>query len=77
MSALTKRSTVYFDPSIHNILKVKALETSRSISELVNEAILHELAEYSEDFEAFEKRASEPSVSFEDLVKGLKANGKI
>jgi len=77
MSALTKRSTVYFDPSIHNILKVKALETSRSISELVNEAILHELSEDAEDLEAFQERASEPSISFEDLVKGLKADGKI
>ena len=77
MSALTKRSTVYFDPSIHNILKVKALETSRSISDLVNEAVLHELSEDAEDLNAFEQRASEPSISFEDLVKGLKADGKI
>ena len=77
MSALTKRSTVYFDPSIHNILKVKALETSRSISDLVNEAILHELSEDAEDLKAFEQRAAEPSISFKDLVKGLKADGKI
>lgn len=77
MSALTKRSTVYFDPMIHNILKVKSLETSRSISELINEAILHELAEDAEDLKAFEERTSEPSISFEDLVKGLKVDGKI
>jgi hypothetical protein len=77
MSALTKRSTVYFDPSIHNILKVKSLESSRSISDLVNEALLHELSEDSYDLEAFEQRASEPSISFEDLVKGLRADGKI
>lgn len=77
MSTLTKRATVYFDPSIHNILKVKALESSRSISDLVNEAILHELSEDAEDLEAFEQRASEPSISFEELVKGLKADGKI
>ncbi len=77
MSTLTKRSTVYFDPSIHSILKVKALESSRSISDLVNEAIRHELSEDAEDLEAFERRAAEPSISFEDLVKGLKADGKI
>ena len=77
MSTLTKRSTVYFDPSIHSILKVKALESSRSISDLVNEAIRHELSEDAEDLEAFEQRASEPSISFEKLVKGLKADGKI
>jgi len=77
MPTLTKRSTVYFDPLIHNILKVKALETSRSISDLVNEAIRHELTEDAEDLEAFEQRAAEPSVSYETLVKELKADGKI
>ncbi|MCK5680247.1 CopG family transcriptional regulator [bacterium] len=77
MSTLTKRSTVYFDPSIHNILKVKALESSRTISDLVNEAVLHEFSEDAEDLEAFKQRASESSISFEDLVKGLKADGKI
>ena len=77
MSTLTKRSTVYFDPLIHNILKVKALESSRTISDLVNEALLHEFSEDADDLEAFEARASELSISFEDLVKGLKADGKI
>jgi len=77
MATLTKRSTVYFDPSIHNILKVKSLETSRSISELINEALCHELSEDAEDLEAFEARAKESTISFEDLVKGLKADGKI
>ena len=77
MSNFTKRSTIYFDPAIHKILKLKSLETSCSVSDLVNQAVLHELAEDVEDLEAFEKRASEPSVSFEDLVKGLKADGKI
>ena len=77
MSALTKKSTIYFDPKIQNILKTKSLETNRSISDLVNEAILHELVEDAEDLKAFEERAIEPSVSFENLVKGLKADGKI
>lgn len=77
MSALTKRSTVYFDPAIHNILKVKSLETSRSISELIHEAILHELAEDADDLKAFEERISEPTILFEELLKGLKADGKI
>ncbi len=77
MSNLTKRTTIYFNPSIHHIIKVKALESSRSISDLVNEAIIHEFAEDAEDLEAFEQRASESSIFFEDLVKGLKADGKI
>lgn len=55
MPALTKRSTIYFDPALHNILKIKAVESSRSISELVNEAILHEFSEDAEDLEDFKK----------------------
>jgi hypothetical protein len=77
MATLTKRSTIYFDPAIHKALKLKALEASCSVSDLVNQAVLHELTEDFEDLEAFEKRATEPSISFEDLVKGLKADGKI
>ena len=72
MIKLSKRATIYLDPKIHKILKVKAVETSRSISEIVNEAILHELAEDREDFQAFVKRASEPTISYEVLLKELR-----
>ncbi len=77
MSALTKRSTVYFDPAIHKILKVKALETSQSISDIVNEALLHELADDAADLQVFAERAMEPTISFEALLAELKADGKI
>jgi hypothetical protein len=77
MSAFTKRSTVYFDPKIHKILKLKALEASCSVSDLVNQAVLHDMAEDMDDLEAFKERASEPTISFEDMVKGLRADGKI
>lgn len=74
---LTKRSTVYFDPAIHRILKLMAIETDRSISDIVNAAIRHELAEDQEDLAAFTKRAGEPTISYEALLKKLKADGKI
>ena len=77
MATLTKRATVYFDPAIHRVLKMKAAETEHSISDIVNEALRHELAEDQEDLAAFSKRAKEPAVSYEDLLKKLKADGKI
>ena len=77
MPVLNKRATVYFDPGIHRALKIKAAATSRSISELVDDAIRHELAEDEEDLRAFEERADEPAVSFEKVLKDLKAHGKI
>jgi len=72
-----KRSTVYFDAALHRALRLKAAETDRSISELVNEAVKAALAEDASDFEAFEVREKEPDYAFEDVVKDLKRRGKI
>ncbi len=77
MASLTKRATIYFDPAIHRVLKVKSAETEHSISELINEALRHELAEDQKDLGVFSKRAKESTVSYEELLKKLKADGKI
>ncbi len=77
MDTSTKRATVYFDPVIHRALRLKAAETDRSLSELVNEAVKLSLAEDAEDLAAFEERASEPNLPFEAVVKELKKRGKI
>jgi len=77
MSVLNKRATIYFDPEVHRALKIKAAVTSRSISGLIDDAIRHELAEDEEDIRVFEERAKEPTLSFETVLKDLKANGKI
>ncbi len=77
MASFTKRTTVYFDPEIHHILKLKALETNRSISDIVDEAIRLELAEDAEDTAAFKERSNEATITFEKLVSNLKADGKI
>lgn len=72
-----KRATVYFEPHLHRALRLKAAETDRSVSELVNEAVKEALAEDAEDLAAFEDRAEEPELRFEDVVKDLKRRGKI
>ncbi len=72
-----KRAPVYFDPYLHRALRLKAAETDRSISELVNEAVKAALAEDANDIEAFEVREKEPDYAFEDVVKDLKRRGKI
>ena len=45
MPASAKRSTVYLEPEVHRVLRLKAAETDRTISDLVNEALKHSLAE--------------------------------
>ena len=52
MSTNPKRATVYFDPELHRALRVKAAETERSMSDLVNEAVQLSLAEDAEDLAA-------------------------
>jgi len=71
------RTTIYFDPLLHKILKMKSSQTDRSISEIVNDAIRQELLEDAEDLEVFRKRESESSISYETLLKKLKSDGKV
>ena len=77
MSTLTKRATIYLDPVLHKALRLQSIETSRSVSELVNDAVRDQLAEDARDLALFDERANEPSVDFEDFVKGLKHDGTI
>ncbi len=73
MSTVRKRATVCFDPAIHRALKIKAAETARSVSDIVDDAVRRELAEDEEDLRAFEERAQEKTVSFEKVLKDLKS----
>ena len=77
MSSNPKRATVYFDPEIHRALRVKAAETDRSMSDLVNEAVQLSLVEDADDLAAFEDRVNEPSLPYEYVVKDLKRRGNI
>jgi post-segregation antitoxin (ccd killing protein) len=77
MTTQAKRATVYLDPELHKALRLKAVETSRSVSELVNNAVREALAEDAEDIAAFEERAREPLISYDEMVKRLKRNGRI
>jgi hypothetical protein len=77
MATQTKRATVYFDPNLHKALRLKAVETSRSVSDLVNEAVREALSEDAEDLLTFEERADEKLISYEAMVKRLKKDGRI
>jgi hypothetical protein len=77
MSIQAKRATIYFDPDLHKALKLKALETSRSITDLVNQAVKEALSEDAEDILAFEERKNEPLISYDQMVKKLRKDGRI
>jgi len=77
MATQSKRATIYFDPHLHKALRLKAVETSRSVSELVNEAVKEALAEDAVDLLAFDERADEPLISYDEMIKRLKKDGRI
>lgn len=77
MSNLSKRSTVYFEPSIHQALKLKAAISHLSLSELVDEAARLLMSEDQEDLAVFSEREGEKEISYEALLNDLKKHGKI
>ena len=77
MTTLTKRATVYLDPGLHRAVQLKSIETARSVSDLVNDALRYELAEDANDLATFDKRKNEPALNFETFVKKLRRDGKI
>ena len=77
MGQVQKRATVYLDPYLHRALKMKAAETERSLSEIVNDAVKQSLAEDAEDLAAFEERAHEPNLAFQAVLRDLKKRGRL
>ena len=77
MATAAKRATIYLDPVLHKALKLKSVETSRSISDLVNTAIRESLSEDAEDLAAFDQRADEALISYDEMIKRLKNDGRI
>jgi len=75
MKTAHKRATVYLDQHLHRALRLKAVESDRSVSDIINEAVRQSLAEDADDLAAIEDRAHEPWLRFEDVVKDMKKRG--
>ena len=77
MLSQSKRTTIYLEPDLHRALRLKAATVSKSVSSLVNDAVREALAEDVEDIAAFDKRAAEPVISYDEMIKRLKKDGRI
>jgi plasmid stability protein len=73
MSSETIRSTLYLEPALYRALRLKAANTGRSMSWIVNDAIRAALYEDEEDLAAFAERAGERALGYEDFLAQLKA----
>ena len=72
-----KRTTIYFESGLHQSLRLKAAETSSSISELVNQAVRMSLGEDQTDQMNADPCKSEAQISFDEMVEQLKRDGFI
>jgi predicted DNA-binding ribbon-helix-helix protein len=77
MSVQSRRTTVYLEADLHKALRLKAVENSCTVSDLVNEAVRESLAEDAEDITSFAERVNEPLISYDEMVEKLKKNGRI
>lgn len=69
---MNSKATIYLDPKLHRAAKIKAAETSRTLSDVMSEALKLALREDEVDLEAVRKRAHEPARSLESVIKDLK-----
>ena len=71
------RATVYFEEDVHQALRLRAVATDRTVSDMVNEAVKIALSNDADDLAAFSNRKNEKSLSFDTFVQGLKRRGSI
>jgi plasmid stability protein len=71
------RSTVYLEADLHQALRLKAAHTQRSMSDIVNHALRQALREDEEDLAEVRGRAKESTLSYEDFLVKLKADGTL
>jgi len=77
MKNLSIKSSIYFNPVVHQALRLRASDNRTSLSALVNEAVVNMLRDDLEDLAAFEQRATETEISRMALPAHLKRHGKL
>lgn len=71
------RATVYLHPKLYRAAKIKAAASDRSLSDVVNQALVQMLREDATDSEAFDERARQRGRPFEDVLESLKRDGLV
>ena len=73
MSGGKKKTGIYLEPQILEYLRNKAAEESRSISDIIHEAVSLLASEDAEDIADFNARIGEPNVGDAGFVKSAKS----
>jgi Arc/MetJ-type ribon-helix-helix transcriptional regulator len=62
MAVKSKRITVYLDPDLHKALRLKSIASSKSVSDLINEAVRELLKKEKRKYRAIMEIMSEPKI---------------
>lgn len=73
--ATDTRTTVYLKSKVYRALKAKAASTDRSVSDLINAAVMETMREDEIDLAAVAARRKEPSRPLEKAIEDLKRDG--
>ncbi len=69
------RTTITINDKLFRTLKLRAAQSDKSVSALVEDAVKYQILEDFEDIEDTQSRADEEEYSFDELVKQYKAEG--
>lgn len=69
------RTTITINDHLFRALKLRAAQSDKSVSALVEDAVKYQILEDFEDIEDALTRANEEEYSFDDLVAQYKAEG--
>lgn len=75
--ATDTRTTVYLKPKVYRALKATAASTDRTVSDLINAAVLEAMREDEIDLAAVVARRKESSRPFEKVIEDLKRDGLV
>jgi hypothetical protein len=69
------RTTITINDKLYHALRVRAAETDETISAFIENAVKYQVLEDLEDIEDAVGRESEPTNSFDELVKQFRSEG--
>jgi septation ring formation regulator EzrA len=69
------RTTITINDTILRALKLRAVESDTSVSQLIEDAVKYQTPEDLQDIKDAYRRQSEPEYAFDDLVVRLRAEG--
>ena len=74
---MSTRTTVSLEDDLLKLLKLKAVETSTSVSTLLNTILSDAFREDGDDLEVFKSREKETSITFESFLQELRSENRL